>query len=80
MSRRMLALLSLLLLLAALSGQAQARSDPPVALVAVRIPDSGAYTGTLVVSNCGGQDERAFSVTVTCPPPGWRVYLPLVVR
>ena len=43
---------------------------------------TGTYTGTLGAWNCGGagHDLQAFSALVECAPPGWRIFLPLVVR
>jgi PKD repeat protein len=43
---------------------------------------TGIYSGTLAVENCGGagQDLANFTVQVECAPPQYSIYLPLVTR
>jgi len=43
---------------------------------------SGTYTVTLEAENCAGagMDTYTFAVTVSCEPPMWSVYLPLVFK
>lgn len=41
---------------------------------------TGTYSGTLEVQNCGGASTQGFAVQVACPPPPFTIYLPLVAR
>jgi len=54
--------------------------DTPTPTVDLEV--SGTYTAVLHVWNCGGAgyDTMPLTVTVTCAPPVWRVYLPLVLK